>query len=410
MILMLAHIGAGAQEKEVLTFAAYMDSVRACNISYLAEKYNVDIAEANVKAAKVFPDPELSVSYGNNQNWNLQMGYGVDAELSYTLELGRKRKARVMVAQSEREMAGALLEDYFRNLRADASIAYLAALRQKQLCRIQQSSYEQIKEVARADSLRFLSGAITEVDAQQSRLEASTMLNDVFSAEGDLKDALAQLQLYQGSKHLQPIDSIAGELSYTKVEAELPDLLIEALNTRADLQAAMKSRDVSHNNLRLAKANRFIDLGINLGGSYASEVKNEIAPAPEFKGFTVGFTVPLKFSNTNKGALRAAKLAAQQSEAQYEATELQISTEVTQAFNKYKTTCRQVEQYDTGMLREAESVYRKKAYSYSRGETSILELLNARRAYNDIQTSYTDALYNNAAALVELERASGMVR
>ena len=81
-----------AQEKQLLTFHEYLNNVKNSNISYLAEKYNVDIADANIKAAKIFPDPELSVGYANNQNWDLQMGYGVDAELSWRLELGGKRK------------------------------------------------------------------------------------------------------------------------------------------------------------------------------------------------------------------------------------------------------------------------------------------------------------------------------
>lgn len=397
-----------AQEKKILAFNEYMENVKNCNISYLAEKYNVDIADANVKAAKVFPDPELSVSYGNNQNWNLQMGYGVDAELSYTLELGGKRKARIQVAQSEKEMAGALLEDYFRNLRADASIAYMEALKQKRLYEIQKSSYEQMLELARADSVRFLLGSIMEVDARQSKLEAGTMLNDVYASEGDLQDALVQLLLFQGDPKMEVPDSISGRLNYTKQAFELSGLVTTALNNRADLQAALKSKEVSQNNLRLSKANRFIDLGITLGGTYASEVKNEIAPAPEFKGFTVGISIPLKLSNTNKGELRAARLAARQSEAQYNAIELQISTEVIQAYNKYQISCRHVEQFDTGLLHEAEEIFNKRAYSYGRGETSILELLNAQRTYNDIQINYTETLYICAVALIELERVSGI--
>ena len=131
----------GAQQnKRTLSFDEYLNRVKSSNVNYLVEKYNVDIATAKIKAAKVFPDPELSVAYTNNQNWNLQMGYGIDAALSYTLELGGKRKARISVAQSEKEMTEALLEDYFRNLRADATIAYLAALKQKELLEIQKSS------------------------------------------------------------------------------------------------------------------------------------------------------------------------------------------------------------------------------------------------------------------------------
>lgn len=409
LLSFLCITGSGyTQEKQVLTFNEYLNNVKNSNISYLAEKYNVDIADANVKAAKVFPDPELSVSYANNQNWNLQMGYGVDAELSYTLELGGKRKARIRLAQSEKEMTGALLEDYFRNLRADATIAYLTALKQKKLYEIQKSSYKQMLGLAHADSIRFRLGSIMEVDARQSKLEAATMLNDVYTSEGDLQDILVQLQLFQGKKNMKLPDSIAGELFYSKCEFNLHELIAMAQNNRADLQAALKSKEVSQNNLRLAKANLAIDLGLSIGGSYSSEVLNEIAPAPAFKGVTAGISIPLKFSNTNKGELRVAQLAATQNEMQYQATELQISSEVAQAYNKYKIVCRQAEQFSTGLLNEAETIFKKKVYSYERGETSILELLNAQRTYNDIQINYNETLYNCASTLVELERACGI--
>ena len=397
-----------AQEKRLLTFDEYLNNVKNSNIDYLAEKYNVDIAEANVKAAKVFPDPELSVSYTNNQNWDLEMGYGVDAELSYTLELGGKRKARVRLAQSEKEMTDALLEDYFRNLRADATIAFLTAVKQSKLHEIQKESYIQMLKLARADSIRFRLGTIPETDARQSKLEAATMLNDVHSSEGDLQEILVQLLLFQGSKNMELPDSIAGTLSYYKRQFDLPSLIATAQNNRADLQAALKSKEVSQNNLKLAKADRAIDLGLSIGGSYSSEVKNEIAPAPSFKGVTAGISIPLKFSNTNKGTLRVAKLTAEQSERQYEAAELQVSSEVMQAYHKYTIACRKVEQFNTGLLHDAETIFQKRVYSYEQGETGILEVLNAQRTYNDIQTSYQETLYECATVLIELERTCGI--
>lgn len=401
-------ITANAQEKCILTFDQYLDNVKNNNINYLAEKYNVDIAHANAKAAKVFSDPELSVSYGNNQNWNLQMGYGIDAELGYTLELGGKRKARIRVAESEKQMTEALLDDYFRNLRADAVIAYYTALKQKKIHAILQSSYLRMLDLANADSLRYSLGSIMEVDAHQSRLEAASMLNDVYSSESELQEIVTQLLLFQGSKDMQMPDSIAGELVYSKRDFNLQELIVMAQNNRADLQAAIKSKEMSQNNLRLAKANRAIDLGLSLGGGYSSIVRNEIAPAPSFVGLTAGISIPLKFSNTNKGELRAAQLAVKQSELAYEAIEQQIASEVAQAYNKYVISCRQVEQFNITLLRDADAILRKKIYSYERGETSILELLNAQRTYNDVQTTYSETLYSCAVALVELERACGM--
>ena len=408
-------LGSGGLYAQVLTFDEYLNNVKESNIGYLAEKYNVDIAEANVKAAKVFPDTELSVGYANNQNWELQMGYGVDVELSYTLELGGKRKARIRLAQSEKEMTGALLEDYFRNLRADAALAYLTALKQKRLYDIQKSSYRQMLGLAQADSVRFHLGAIMEVDARQSKLEAATLLNEVYASESEWREALVQLLLFQGSKTTTLPDSIAGELDIAVAlirrpsEFNLSELIIAAQNNRADLQAALKSKEVSQNSLRLAKASRAIDLGVNIGGGYSSEVRNDIAPAPAFKGITAGISIPLKFSNANKGALQAAQMAAAQSERQYEAVELQIGAEVTQAYHRYQIACRQAEQFNAGgLLDEAEIILKKKIYSYERGETGILELLNAQRTCNDVRINYCETLYNCAAALVELERACCM--
>jgi len=408
VIFYVTTVAVRAQEQRILTFNEYLNNVKNSNVSYLAEKYNVDIADAMVKASKVFPDPELSLSYANNQNWNLQMGYGIDAELNYTLELGGKRKARIQVAQSEKEMTEALLEDYFRNLRADATIAYLMALKQKTNLETQKSSYEQMARLAQVDSIRFSLGDIMEVDARQSKLEAATMLNDLYSSEGELREALINLALLQGNMNMELPDSISGSFDYYKRNFDLSALITTAQNNRADLLAALKFNEVSQNNLQLAKASRVIDLGISLGGNYSSIVRNEIAPAPAFKSIMAGISVPLKFSNTNKGELRAAQFAVQQSEKQYEVLELQIKSEVMQAYHKYEIACRQVEQFNTELLHEAEIICRKKIYSYERGETSILEMLNAQRTLNDIQLSYNEKLYECTAALVELEHTCGM--
>ena len=406
--LCLATVVAHAQEQHTLAFNEYLNRVKNANIDYLVEKYNVDIADAMVKAAKVFPDPDLSVSYGNNQDWDLQMGYGVDAELSYTLELGGKRRARVRVAQSEKEMTEALLEDYFRNLQADATIAYLTALKQKAMLEIQRSSYRQMVDLAYADSIRYRLGEIMEVDARQSKLEAATMRNNIYASEGELREAMIQLALLQGANGMELPDSIVGALRYDKRCFNLTDLIVQAQVGRADLQAALKYSEVSRNNLRLAKANRVIDLGLSVGGGYASIVRNEIAPAPAFKSITAGVSIPLKFSNTNKGELRAAQMAVEQSEKQYEAIELQIGMEVAQAYHQYDIACRQVDQYNTGLRDDAEMILQKKIFSYNRGETSILEVLNAQRTYNDIQIDYVETLYNCVVALVDLERACGI--
>ena len=394
-------------QAQVLSFQEYLDNVKNNNINYLVEKYNINIADAGIQAAKVFPDPSLSFSATDNQQETLEMGYSFDASLDFTLELGGKRKARVQLAQSEKELVNAQLEDFFRNLRADAVIHYLDALKQKQLLEISTSSCQQMKRLAEADSIRFKAGQIAEVDAMQSKLEANAMENELEQNRADYKNALVELSMYQGDKSFTAIDSISGELSYQRHNYDLSSLIIAAQNNRADLQAALQSKDVSAKTLQLVRANRAIDLGVNIGATHNTIVRNEIAPAPAFTAVTAGISIPLKFSNHNKGEIRAAQYAVKQSEAVYDAVEMQIGKEVAQAYHNYESACRQVEQFQTKLLSDAEKILKNKTYSYQRGETTLLDMLNAQRTYNDIYQNYCEALYNSMASLVELERACG---
>ena len=58
---------------QTLDYRQYMQAVARDNTALMAEKYNVEIAAANLQAAKVFNDPELSVAYTDNEDNTLMM-------------------------------------------------------------------------------------------------------------------------------------------------------------------------------------------------------------------------------------------------------------------------------------------------------------------------------------------------
>jgi len=401
--IMIAMQTANAQR--ILTYEEYMKNVREKNIEYIVEKYEVSIAEANTQAAKVFPDPELSFSYEDYEDWDLETGRGYAAELDYTLELGGKRRARMAVARSEQQMTEALVEDFFRNLQADATLCYLETLMQKQLTALAQSSWQSMRDLARGDSLRHALGEIAEVDAMQSRLEATTMMTDYLQAELEYKNMLSDLAVFEGGAGT--IDSVSGTLSLKIRPYLLSDLIEQAQDNRADLKAAIRGKELSAANTRLVKANRVIDLGLNVGFARVIE-RNVEGEAPGFRHVSAGISIPLMFSNRNKGELRAAQFAERQAEAQFDAVLLQIRSEVVQSYNNYISAFRQAELYQNSTLADAASILEKKKYSYARGETSLLEVLDAQRTANEVYQSYYEALYNANASLVELCRAVGI--
>jgi cobalt-zinc-cadmium efflux system outer membrane protein len=67
-----------------------------------------------------------------------------------------------------------------------------------------------------------------------------------------------------------------------------------------------------------------------------------------------------------------------------------------------------VAKYKEGALRDAASVLEAKLYSYRRGQTSLLEVLNAQREENNVNLAYYDTLTEYAKTLVALEQAAGI--
>lgn len=394
--------------KKPIAFGPFLGLVGQQNLLYAAEKFNVSIVEAGIEIAKVFPDPQLYYGYFDNGQNRMKMGYGFSVNASTTIELGGKRKARINLATNTKLLSQSLLENYFRNLRADATLSYLLAIKLKNILQVKWNSYNNIKRLAQSDSIRFKLGSIMEIDARQSKVEAGTLLNTLYQSDADLKVALANLGLLLGKKAVDSLYYPIGKISGMDRQFNLIELVTTAQNNRADLLAALRNKEVAASALKLVKANRTIDLGIVAGSNNSSVVTNFVAPTPSFTSIYGGISIPLKFSNNYKGDLKAATYALEQSELQYKQIELQVQTEVTQAYFNYTAASRQVTQFESGLLAESKKVLDGKVYSYQRGKTSLLEVLNAQRTYNDIQLTYSEVLFNYAAALVELERAAGI--
>ena len=388
-----------------LKFGDFMELVGKHNLDYAAERFEVSKSEAAIEIAKVFTDPTLSIGMSQDREGHLTTRHGISSGVDANVDLFGKRRARIDLARSEHELSKALLADYFRNLEGSAATIFLDALKQKQLFEVKLNSFQTMKRLAEADSLRLKLGSIMEIDATQSKLEAQSLFNELLQAETDMNNAYVQLSQMTGTLNIDTVWVPEGSLFFKKRAFVLSDLIAVARSNRADLAAALNNKEVAKKGLKLAKKERNIDLGLSLGieNGYQSSVAGPTATT-----LTAGIAIPLKFSNYYKGELKQAQFQISQSEVLYEKADLQIRTEIVQAMQKYQAFSKQVDSFDHGLLENAQSVRKGKIYSYNRGETSLLEVLNAQRTYNDIQQSYYETLFNRAVALVELEKAAGI--
>ena len=393
--------------QQPLDYRSYMEHVQKQNLGYAAEQLNVDIAEAELKAAHIFNDVSLGIEYADNDERVKQMGRSVTVELSKTFSPGR-RSPNIDLARSEKALNEALLEDYFHMLRAEATKAYLNALARYEICLIREDAYNNIQRLAESDSIRFVLGEITQVNATQSKLEAGMMFNELIQARVELHNAYTSLSVWTGEPEHRILYTPSDRLQSAERIFDIDQLIRTALDNRADLAAALKNVDVAGKALKVAKRERNMEFDVALGYNYNTKVRNEIAPAPQFNGVTLGVAFPLKISNLNKGAVKAAQYRVRQAEINHRQAELEIRNSVRQSFSQFDAMREQMANYNKGMLQQAKTVIDGKIYSYQRGETSLLEALDAQRTYDELRSNYFETLYNYLIALVELERNAGI--
>ena len=110
----------------------------------------------------------------------------------------------------------------------------------------------------------------------------------------------------------------------------------------------------------------------------------------------------------NRGELEAARAEIRQSEALFKDTELQVYTEVMQAYNNFVIQTKKAEQYSKDLTETAEKILQGRIYAYQRGETGLLDVLNAQRTYMDLQLNRLETQFDYTVALIEVQRAAGI--
>ena len=398
LLMLTAVFGGGLQAQELsvpgnwMTFDSYLNMVGKQNLEYLANKLNLEASQAEVVAARVLPDPSLDLEGGYEE---------FSVGLSYSVEFG-KRRHRIALAKSQNEWEELAFEQFFQDMRAQSAELFLDAILQKELLDAKRESFDYMNRLSQSDSLRFISGEITENDARQSRLEAVSLLNDVYDQEADYHSAIIELNRYMGSD-LDTLLYPSGDWSSLTRDFCLDSLLAGGLEMRKDLMAAAKNVEVGTREYELTRAERRpdVDLSLSYGNAWGDY-------APFGKALTLGVSIPLPFANANKGEVKAARARRRQAELEHQDMELQVRAEITQAWYAFEAQKKKVGQYLTGVLDESRKVLEGMTYTYVRGEASIQDVLMAQRTYNDVCQEYLETMKGYVSSLVDLEHACGM--
>lgn len=240
---------------------------------------------------------------------------------------------------------------------------------------------------------RQVEGTFSGIQVQRFSIEKNRYLKNQNEVELSLREVTNELETM-----ILPKDTSTGSISIQDSLGVIPmtlekDVLTDAaIQNRADVKALESRVDASALRLKVEKRERLPDLNLNFGYKNQSDGS---------EGYVLGASIKLPIFNQNSGQVMTAQTTAQTLETSLYLKLKMIQNQVDIAYNRVMNIYQQWEtmqeqSFSEGMLETAQA-------SYQEGRYSLVELLDATRAYVDGRSLIYETIADYNQALFELE-------
>lgn len=417
---LIAQPRAHAQAAALVGLHEYLGAVAEKNLDLQAQFETLVAARAGLTIAGVRPDPQFTGGIASkelNSANKASAATALTAGISWTLETGGKRDARLHAAQSTVKLTEANVAAFKRQLEVEASAAFIDACRARAVLARKESSLTAMREVVRANEVRFKAGDIGRLELSQSKVEADRFQADVTLARADAAAADLSLANFLGERREQRFANRTLDCTWSAGDApaSADKLVAQARDARDDVQQARATVDNARDGVELARANRAVDPTLNVGLTNTPRVNpvlNSVgnvmnSPAQHSLALNLTFSVPIPLSRMQGGELVQAESALTQAQLQLGAVLLKAETDVRVAHAQYGASAGNVQIYTEHVLDDAQHVLDGTRTSYRRGSASLLELLSAQRTADEVYLAYLQAVADRAKARIRLQQSAG---
>lgn len=398
-----------AQAPPSITIEQAVQEALQKNPGLLAEKLGIPVAETAVITARLRPNPVLSAS-SDHLDW---LGTGFNEingagptetalRVDIPWERGRKREYRVDTAGYAQKIAEARVADSIRRLRLDVTLACIDVIEAKARLDLANDNLKSLQGVVQLNETRLQGGAIPPIELMRSRVAMLQFRSNVKTAELALTTARVRLQTLLGRAPGQTVDvSDPLKIPIAPATPALDQIQIRAIAVRPDIQAARLDQARSQTELRLQLANGKVD--------YTAGAEYRRQQGVNGTGNSVGFfvSVPLPVFNRNQGEIARVTSEEVQLQKQMDALQSQVSGEVVGAYREYETARQLIGDIESDLLGLSQETRNTTTYVYQAGAGSLLDVLDAQRAFNETMSTYYDAQAGYRRAITRLTSAVG---
>jgi cobalt-zinc-cadmium efflux system outer membrane protein len=397
LVLTAAHLTAQEPAAQ-LTLEQALQAAFERSPEVRARRAELEEARGRLLTARTYPwNPEVSIEAAARDT---PEGRGRDRgiEVSQEIEIGGQRGRRSAVAEASLAGAEARFRHEERQLAGRVALAFADAVRARELLRIEETDAALANDLLRFEEKRLEAGAATQIELNLARAAAGRSGRRVALARGSYSEARSVLAETIGLAPAAAPEP-AGDLTAGAVELPpLGELVRSALENREDLAALRNFEEASRSQVGLEKS-------LALPNLVVRAFQNREGSTDNIAGGGLALGIPL--FNRNRGAIAAARAAAERSAAETAAGRLLVEREVATAFAAYQAASAASEGLRSqviGNLAENLSLLQR---SFEEGKISRGDLFLFRRELVDSQRDFLDATAQALQSRVRLDLAAG---
>jgi cobalt-zinc-cadmium efflux system outer membrane protein len=395
-LLAAALLAGPVAAQEPLTLARTLEIARVRSPLVTAAAGARALASGRAREASTLPNP---VAQYRRENDGSPLQPDVFAEVALPFDLTGRRMALRGAARIGRERGLADSVTLTRQAGYEAAAAWWRAAQAQELAVAAEAQREALAGIAASDSTRFAEGAVSELVAIRTRLEADRARIAAATAFSTLARARADLARVIGL----PVDSLPSIARPDLTAAPLAPPPIDsalaiASRERPDLRSARLAAEETDRRLT-AERRGILGADAQLVGGYKRTIG--------FNTALVGVLVPLPLFNANGGARERALGEALLARAALREAEARARGDVLSAIQGWNALRAAVPGDGAALATAGDDVAAITEAAYREGAVSLLELLESQRARADARAAAIRWRTDAALLRIDLDRALG---
>jgi len=393
----------------VYTWQQIKEKFEATNPTLKAARANVDESRAAEVTAYLRPNPDLTLSADGTQLapyrgvWRPFSGTQVSPAISYLHEREHKRELRLDTAKESTGIAESNYMDQARDLLFNLRSSFVQTLQAKAVLQNATENLAYWDRELDVNRIRFKAGDLALTDLNRLELQRVQFESDLETAVVNLRTAKIQLVMLLNDR--TPIEQfdVTGTFDFGDQPNPLEEFRNLALSERPDLKAALQNIELAKLNHRLAIANGSTDPTFSVWITHNPSFNNP------FDDNTIGgsVSIPLRIFDRNQGEKARTQIDIGRNERLRDSTLAQVLSDVDSAYVTLLSTVHLLRPYKMKYLPLAIDNRKRISFSYLHGGASLLDYLDAEKAYRDTQLAYLNLIGSYLMAAAQLNMAVG---